>query len=333
MGLLLTLLVFPAFAAHSFVLFDVAGATLTQGEAINANGEVAGIYEDSSYVVHGFLREPNGAITTFDVANETVTSLTVTGINSSGQVSGWYYQPSQSVEHGFLRDANGTITVIDASPVGAKNTFVTGLNDLGAMTGYYQLNSIYYGFVRDAQGVFTSFSAQSSPGTYPAGINVSGQVAGTYSGKRRNYGFVRDQFGKVTTFNPVGSQNMLTTGINQKGQVLGWYIDNITSVYHGFLRNSDGTIIVIDVPGTGQNANTGPMPLSINDKGQIAGYSVLSPYVYQSFVRDQGGNVVTFAAPNAESGSTQAVSINAAGTITGYYRDAQHITTHGFIRY
>src|SRR6266478_3443825 len=69
-------------AAHGYVrsnqgvitVFDAPGAGTGPGQGticvspliINANGAIAGYYIDSSNVKHGFLRDTNGVITTFD---------------------------------------------------------------------------------------------------------------------------------------------------------------------------------------------------------------------------------------------------------------------------
>ena len=54
-----------------FVTFDVPGAGTGSGQGtfagtINPAGVVAGAYSDASGVNHGFLRSPDGVITTFD---------------------------------------------------------------------------------------------------------------------------------------------------------------------------------------------------------------------------------------------------------------------------
>jgi hypothetical protein len=97
----------------SFTTFDVPGAgtgstqgTLYSGFAgINAEGEITGAYVDAKNVSHGFVRAPDGAITTFDApgagtgVNQGTSPL---GINSKGAITG-YYIDANNVGHGFLR--------------------------------------------------------------------------------------------------------------------------------------------------------------------------------------------------------------------------------------
>jgi len=52
-------------------------------------------------------------------------------------------------------------------------------------------------------------------------------------------------------------------------------------------------------------------------------------------VRDTAGAITAFNAPKAGTAGytgTQAISINASGTITGYYYDASGVA-HGFLRF
>ena len=49
-----------------FITFDAPGAIGTAGYAINPGGEIGGQYVDPSFVYHGLVRAPNGAITAFD---------------------------------------------------------------------------------------------------------------------------------------------------------------------------------------------------------------------------------------------------------------------------
>jgi hypothetical protein len=329
----------PASAAHTFVSFDVPGAALTYPAAINASGEVAGIYRDSVYAYHGFIRESNGAITSFDIASGQG-EVAVTGINGSGQIAGWYLVGSSNTSHGFLRDHNGTITIID-EPSGIGTTSVFGLNDLGGLAGTYWVSTgpftfTIYGFVRNPNGVFTSFSDALSTDTEAVAINSMGQAAGFYAAlaEPSPRGFVRSQSGKLTGYDPPGSTGLFAFAINRGEQIAGYYFDS-NGIMHGYLRNSNGSISVIDAPGAGTSLFTGTLALSINDAGQVTGYTINNSLAWESFVRDASGGIMTFNAPKAGTTGyhgTQASSINANGTVTGYYTDANGIA-HGFVRF
>jgi hypothetical protein len=95
-----------------FTTFDVPGAGMApdtgQGTypwAINPAGAIAGDYLDASYVYHGFLRTPDGKITTFDAPGAGTgegQGTYVQSIDSAGAITG-YYVDAAGMAHGFLR--------------------------------------------------------------------------------------------------------------------------------------------------------------------------------------------------------------------------------------
>ncbi len=94
----------PAFAAHKLVSFDVPGSNGTSPLVINASGQIAGSYSDSTSRSHGFLRQPDGTITQFDAPGNPAISMT--GINASGQITGYYY--GSAIVVGFIRNTDGS---------------------------------------------------------------------------------------------------------------------------------------------------------------------------------------------------------------------------------
>ena len=94
-------------------------SAVTAAEGINLAGTIAGLYADASFVFHGFLRAPDGTITTFD-APGAVNGTTPSGINPAGAIAGTYSDAS-FVGHGFLRAPDGTITTFD--PPGSTGPF------------------------------------------------------------------------------------------------------------------------------------------------------------------------------------------------------------------
>jgi hypothetical protein len=320
--------VLPAAASHKFVSFDVPGAVLTYATAINASGQVAGTYLGQDSLYHGFLRESNGTITTFDVSGGTL-SISVEGINASGQIVGYAYNGSS---FSFIRESDGTITVVAVPYSGANGTTIFGMNDSGEVCGYYTLSSSDsdYGFVRNLSGGFTTLHDSS----ITQAINSSGETTGGIAGGRYGYAFVEDQYGNKTKFNPPGSTGTIALAINKSGQVAGYYFD-ASAIDYGFLRNLDGTILTFAAPGSGTGTFDGTYVRAMSDLGQIAGYTILNSGAYQAFVRDGAGNFTVFSAPNAGTRAytgTQAFSINASGTIAGYYIDTNEVG-HGFVRY
>ena len=139
---------------------------------------------------------------TFDPPGSTSTSPVA--ITATGAIIG-SYKDASSVTHGFLRKPNGNFTIIDVP--GSAVTTPTDVTAAGVITGWYcdtadcvnQGNP--KGFVRAADGTFTTFSAP--VGDYilrlglvnngpPPSINPAGAIVGTYSGRSiQPHGFLR----------------------------------------------------------------------------------------------------------------------------------------------
>jgi hypothetical protein len=105
---------------HGFVLypdgkfrtFDVPGGGTVVGSWqgtypiwINSAGAIAGYIIDSNGVSHGFLRTPDGRITTIDVPGAGTAAgqgTTAYSINDLGAITG-FYSDASGITHGFLR--------------------------------------------------------------------------------------------------------------------------------------------------------------------------------------------------------------------------------------
>jgi len=121
---------------------------LTVGSSINPAGAITGYYSDAiiGFPTHGFLRAPDGTITTFDVPGAMSTGGS--SINPAGAITG-YYQDASRNQHGFLRAPNGTINTFD--PPGSTFTLASSINPAGAITGYYRdasFPALLHGFLR-----------------------------------------------------------------------------------------------------------------------------------------------------------------------------------------
>ena len=79
---------------------------------------------------HGFVRDSDGNITTFDVPGSIGTYSR--SINPTGAITGLYYDASDVV-HGFVRDSNGNITTFDVP----RSVETGGFSiSQGVITGY-----------------------------------------------------------------------------------------------------------------------------------------------------------------------------------------------------
>jgi uncharacterized membrane protein len=342
----------------TIITFDAPGACSsgsvcansgTFGRNINPPGAIVGTYYDVNTLNHGFLRAPDGTITTIEPPGAILSDAEA--INPAGVIAGDYLDASFSY-HGFVRAPDGTFTTFDIPGL----NFPTSINPAGAITGLYRDMKGYHGFLRAPDGAITTFNAPGA-GTDPGGqgtlawsINPSGAITGFYlDGNFVEHGFLRAPDGTITTFDAPGAATTFPfhgTGagsINPAGAIAGGYSD-ANGVHHGYLRAPDGTFTVIDVPGS-----TGTGASAINPAGSITGGYSDTNGVSHGFLRvsrrrhrgDPGSEegthdviFITFDAPGAGTASglgTSPFDINPEGVITGWYTDASNVS-HGFLR-
>ena len=270
---------------------------------INEDGVIPGYSIDANNVYHGFLRRPDGKINTFEVkrAGTGAGQGTVFGdINPSGTVAG-YYIDAASVSHGFLRSHEGRFTMFDvpdagtAAGQGTFPQFFSCLNPDGTVTGFYvDAGYAYHGFVRHADGRFTTFEAPNAGtaaglGTISYSINPAGETAGPYyDASGTAHGFLRTRGGSFITIDAPGAGigaglGTFAEGNNSEGQIDGQYVDS-NGVNHGFVREPDGRLTTFDVPGAGTAAGQGTVPLTNNSKGMVNGFYLDANDAYHSFV-------------------------------------------------
>jgi hypothetical protein len=255
------------------------------------------------------------------------------GINSSGQITGYYYNGGW---HGFVRSSDGsTFTTFDY-PGNVGFTLAHGINDSGQIVGSYPFDAAGSGFLRSSDGgTFTSIDDPSAFGTSDGGgfgtvahgINNSGQIAGYYYTDNIVHGFLRSSDGSIfTSFeDPSAFQQTVAKGINSSAQIAGSFNDS-TGGSHGFLRRSDGsTFTNFDDPSAGPSGTTA---WGINDSGQIAGYYTDGSGIAHGYLRKTDGTLTNIDDPSA-TGGTFPLGINNSGQIVGLYYDAAG--SHGFV--
>jgi hypothetical protein len=232
-------------ADHAFIrkanghisTIDLGNGNHTHIWAIDRFGDTCGDFKDAQGNEHGFVRTPDGTITTFDPAGSIATFSM--GINSSGAIAGFFYDGHN--DHGFVRAPDGTITVFD--PPRSILTVVFGINDKGAIVGGEDTDDFRTSdFVRDVAGQFTLFDPSAgdvyTDDTTGAGITNNGTVAGWYyfetdTGSR---GFVRQPDGKLQVFNAPGKgRYTFVSGANDAGAIVG-HTESVGQNGQGFLR-------------------------------------------------------------------------------------------------
>src|ERR1700730_8920467 len=177
------------------ITFDAPGAGTTgpfqgtYGNDINPEGAIVGFDLDAMTVFHGFLRAPDGTITTFEAPGSGTGFAEGTAafsINPAGAIAGGVVD-ANNVGHGFLLARNGTFTTFDAPGAGPIGTTAYNINPAGTIAGrYFDGSNVNHGFVRARNGTITTFDAPGAgtgpfQGTVTAaadGLNPAGAITG-----------------------------------------------------------------------------------------------------------------------------------------------------------
>jgi hypothetical protein len=320
-----------------FITFDAPGENQTIPEGINSAGAITGNTSFNSAYQHGFVRAPDGTITTFDAPGAGIAGTYSISINSAGEITGWFFD-ANFVGHGFLRDPKGTITVLDAPGAGThpfpQGTYAVSINDGGTIAGLFSdSQSMAHGFFRSREGKFTTFDVAPEVGNFTAAasINSAGAITGIFSGKNGvSGGFVRSVDGKFTYFAAPDGASILDQSsdnrptINAAGTVTGWFTTSGFTVQRGFLRTRDGTFTELTAP-----VGIAALPQSINQAGEITGFCQNNTAPFSiGFVRRRDGSFVTLNPPGSTFTFPQ--SINDLGEVAGSYQDAS-LVIHGFL--
>lgn len=253
--------------AANWISIDFPSASHTEVHGINIQGDMVGLYEQGG-VQHAFLLQ-NSVYSTIDPPNSVAAGAT--GINDSGQVTGWY-QTSDTRLHSFLFDGSNYTKL---NVPGATNTVAQGINTIGEIVGYYESGGTKgfkwsngnFATIDDPKGVFTEARGidnlhhnvgiyvdtdgkthnfiENGEGVYRTlhfagesyGINDHKLIVGTGVGSDGlAYGFrfnVNSELRIKLRF--AGADETGCFGINNQGQIVGYY--RIKHVIHGFVRN------------------------------------------------------------------------------------------------
>ena len=194
--------------------------------------------------------------------------------------------------------------------------------------------------MRTASGVITTFDAPgagsgSGQGTVGSvSINTGGVIAGYYADSTMvEHGFIRGANGGIVTFNAPGAgtgfiQGTAALSINAAGTVAGYYKDG-SNAYHSYVRAPTGAITTFDVTGSGAEQGTVGVGINAAERSRDI---IWTPTMSITVSCALAAVRLLRSMPRAQAGRTSALcrqSINAAGSITGAYIDANNID-HGF---
>jgi len=121
---------------------------------------------------------PVQTYTTLDDPSATAGTF-VQGINSSGQIVGYYHDNQGSGLHGFLL-SGGTYATLDDTVAFFGTTLASGINASGQIVGWYSDSANHqHGFLYDGR-TYTTLDVPFSIQTEALGINDRGQIVGYY---------------------------------------------------------------------------------------------------------------------------------------------------------
>jgi hypothetical protein len=354
----------------SYVSFSVPGSVGTYPMSINSLMTVTGYY----YVAHvtptlvrGFVRDADGAITTFDVGGPfglgdgTVWTIPES-INGAGDITGFYQYPPVGPAgdawgeiapvEGFLRYADGQAISIQAPPPDEYFLPIAqpvSINDFDEVVGNAPYLTPISVFTRSRGAVYKA-GISFNKLTVATAINDSGSVVG-FSGRTGipSTGFVLHPDGFAAPVDvpaqsgpSCAANGTFPDGINAAGTIAGWYVsstDNCaTANTGGFVMSPDGVFSLFQPPGMLLASPVGgfggsllaPHSISIDEAGDVTGSYTDTGGVEHGFVRNPYGTLTTFDPP--EGDQTIATSIADGGLVAGYYEYNSGGPAVGFIR-
>jgi hypothetical protein len=336
-------------ALGKYTEFDVPGAAATNPTSIDLEGIITGSYSDANGSVGGFVRRPNGAISTFNVPGGTGTSPT--SINLAGAITG-SYTDANGIGGGFVRARNGAITTFNVS--GSLFMVPQAISLSGEVVGWYaDANFVGHGFSRAPNGKLSTFDAPGAgasttifpQGTFALGSSGSGTVAGTsYDANGNSNGFLLAKNGKFISFAAPGEIATFASFsfgknfyINPQGVIAGAYFQPIAGNpfggdYQVFIRARDGKISTF-AAASSSLCCLWSFPTGINLENEIIGSYNDAHTVNHGFLRSRDGSIITFDAPDAGTGrneGTVPLGITDLGEIMGEVIDSDDVA-HGFI--
>jgi len=339
--------------AQKIITFDApnAGTAFNYGTYpvdINIWGAVTGSVIDNGNGQHGFVRDPFGKISDFDVpaANPVIGCTCPNAINDFGVIAGVYVDNNQ-INHGFLRTPDGKFTSFDDPEAGTsayQGTLPLAINNLGAVVGwYFDANWVTHGFLRAPDGKFTTIDDPVG-GTTAASINDFGVIVGTVQDSNNvGHGFVRTPGGEITTFDAPaalgGAIGTISALINDAGIITGAYNDATSNVYVGYTRSPEGKFTTFSAPNAGPYAYTGTYDVSRATVfgGATTGGVIDENYIAYPFLREGDSKATTFQIPGQwltpyyDLGAS-GQAINEEQVVVGTWHDSNGMV-HGFLRF
>jgi probable HAF family extracellular repeat protein len=257
----------------------------------------------------------SATITNLPTADGTV--FQVNGLNSAGQLTGYFTAPG-SVPHAFLYDTNG---LTDLGTLGGPAGEGIVVNSSGVVAGdSYRADFEFHAFLSSSNGLIDLGTLGGMFST-PLALNESGQVAGVsyLAGNATIQGFFYSD-GQMTTVGSLGGGYSYAFSMNSSGTVVGESAATNGDI-HAFLYTAGA---ISDLGTLGSNYSSAA---SINDSGIIVGQAKNTngethAFLYSSNVMNDLGTL--------GGTSSSAFAVNQNGQVIGGSTTAGDAHTRGF---
>lgn len=306
------LILLPLAMGQKYSIIDLGtfpGGGVSEGQAVNINGEVAGYARFADYNAHGFLwTQGAGLVDLGAIPPESNFSL-AEAINSFGEIVGYSdyneIENSHAVawDHGKLRDL-GTLP-------GGTVSQANGVDDAGEIAGFSNgTNVAVHATLWNRQGTIQDLGALAGGYSQGIAINIGGEVVG-YSlagdGAYRGFLWTRKTGLRALPMLSSTDSDASANGINEFGEIVGG-----SGSYAVLWRN--------DQHHTPQNLGVLPgqtwsTAFAINDVGQVVGWSGFVAFVWSE--KEGIQNLNDLIPRHSGWQLSTANGINVLGQITG----------------
>jgi probable HAF family extracellular repeat protein len=299
-------------APYTILDLGALGGTLSEANAINVSGVVAGL---------STLASGNETATMYSGALHNLGTLggsysDAMGINALNQVVGQATTSGDLTAHAFLY--NGSMH--DLGTLGGDDSQANAINQAGQIVGSAETSGDFYthAFLY-SNGSMKDLGTLGGQNSQANAINNNGQITGdAYDAKGKCEAFLYSG-STMTELGTLGGSLSDGFGINLSGQIVGVSTTagdaaEVAFLYSGGRMTSLGTL-----------GGTNSQAYAINDSGTIVGQAAVNAYQSDAFIYSNGKMTDLNSLLPAGSGWQlwAATGINNAGQIVGYGLDPQ----------
>jgi hypothetical protein len=195
--------------------------------ALNDSGTIAGFYDSSTGLVHGFFLK-DGVFTAYDYPGSNFTMIQ--GINEAGDFVGYY---SINQTYGAFASIGGNLIPITIP----SSTFIspTDINNDGEIVGWYNTPNNSLGFVMEADGTLHNpIHPRGGSATFFGTSDKRYSVGQTYDGTGL-HGLFYAAGRTFVTYDFPGVSFVELTGINNTGFICGHGYDTTSGMTHSYI--------------------------------------------------------------------------------------------------